>query len=185
LEGSGVALKKFLINGKKIDLEVLEECSSYFKIKIGNKIFNISMENYDITNQSLDLIINNKAMKINSLDSCDIAKDELLLYIVNYNSQVKIKSIKHEFIKSTAIEKAEKSSHLSETEYQIKSPLTGQIAKILVKENDKIQKNQTLIIIESMKMENEIRATSAGIIKNISIEEGNLVQQNQVLITLE
>ncbi len=66
------------------------------------------------------------------------------------------------------------------------SPLSGRILKIHTQQNQLIQYDQPLLIIESMKMENEIRSTQNNVfIKTISIVEGDLVQTNQILITFE
>ena len=67
----------------------------------------------------------------------------------------------------------------------VSCPLSGRVIKILVQENQFVEINQPLVVIESMKMENEIRSPKASFIKNISIRVSDLVEQNQVLIILE
>lgn len=65
------------------------------------------------------------------------------------------------------------------------SPIAGKILKCHVRSNQRVQKNQRLLVIESMKMENEILAEANAFIKTIPISEGDLVQTNQVLIKFE
>lgn len=67
----------------------------------------------------------------------------------------------------------------------ITSPLCGRITNVYVTPNQYVTKDQILITIESMKMENEIRAHTAFFIKSISIEEGHLVKQGQVLLHIK
>ncbi len=67
----------------------------------------------------------------------------------------------------------------------LRSPLSGKISKLLVTPAQRVEKNQPLIIIESMKMENEICASEDTFIKNILIAEQDLVQSGQVLITFD
>ncbi|MBM3893595.1 acetyl-CoA carboxylase biotin carboxyl carrier protein subunit [Candidatus Dependentiae bacterium] len=67
----------------------------------------------------------------------------------------------------------------------IKSPLAGRVTKILVCPNQVVTKGQPLLMIESMKMENEIGAPTTGSIKTISISLGDVVKPNQVLVVLE
>jgi biotin carboxyl carrier protein len=67
----------------------------------------------------------------------------------------------------------------------LKSPLSGRITKIFVKNGEQVNKNHPVLAIESMKMENEIRAPFNAFVKSILISEGNLIQQDQVLITFE
>lgn len=65
------------------------------------------------------------------------------------------------------------------------SPLAGRVISVLVQPAVMVTKGQPLVIIESMKMENEICAPCDAFIKTISITPGNLVQTNQVLVTFD
>lgn len=67
----------------------------------------------------------------------------------------------------------------------LKSPLAGRISKVLVQAAQHVKLGQPLLLIESMKMENEICAPCQTFIKTISIAEGDVVQQNQILIEFE
>ena len=67
---------------------------------------------------------------------------------------------------------------------KIRSPLAGRVVCRLVAVGEKIEKNQPLVIIESMKMENELCATSASIVKTIPIKQNDLVESGNVMITL-
>lgn len=67
----------------------------------------------------------------------------------------------------------------------LKSPLAGRVSKIFVSPAQLVKLGQPLVLIESMKMENEICASRAGFIKTILITQGNVVQPEQVLIEFE
>ncbi len=67
----------------------------------------------------------------------------------------------------------------------IKSPMPGKVIKIYVKENDKVHKNQTLAIVEAMKMENEIKSGIDGVIKKIHAGPGDLVDARAPIFELE
>ena len=70
-------------------------------------------------------------------------------------------------------------------ELVLKSPLAGLVVKIKAQVGQFVEKNQTLVVIESMKMENEISAPFSAFIKTLSISEGNLVKPNQVIVVFE
>lgn len=70
---------------------------------------------------------------------------------------------------------------LSKTE----APLPGSIFKINVKEGDEVNKGQTLLIMEAMKMENNILAEKDGVVKSIKVKEGDSVLQGDLLIEIE
>jgi biotin carboxyl carrier protein len=62
------------------------------------------------------------------------------------------------------------------------APLTGKIVSLLIQEGEAVVEGAPLLIIESMKMENEIRAHRNGIIKTILIAPDDVVETNQTLI---
>jgi acetyl/propionyl-CoA carboxylase alpha subunit len=67
---------------------------------------------------------------------------------------------------------------------EITAPLNGRIVKINVVENESVRIGDTLLVIESMKMENKITAPRDAEIENIHVNVGELVELNKLLITL-
>ena len=68
---------------------------------------------------------------------------------------------------------------------KINAPLPGVILEMLVKEGDEVKKEDTLLIMEAMKMENRVLAESGGKIKSIKVKTGENVLQGQLLIEIE
>jgi len=67
----------------------------------------------------------------------------------------------------------------------VRSPLPGKVNRIFVKENEKVNKGDHLITIESMKLENGILAPHAGTVQQILISEGAQVRLNESLIYIK
>jgi biotin carboxyl carrier protein len=67
----------------------------------------------------------------------------------------------------------------------VKAPMPGKVIKVNVGEKDEVRKNQTLAIVEAMKMENEIKSSIDGFVKKIHVAEGDLVDSEKPLIELE
>jgi len=67
----------------------------------------------------------------------------------------------------------------------IKAPMPGKVIKINVGENEEIRKNQTLAIVEAMKMENEIKSSIDGVVKKVFVKTGDLVDSEKPLIELD
>ena len=63
--------------------------------------------------------------------------------------------------------------------------MPGNIVKVLVQEGDEVQKGQNLVIVESMKMENDMCAPADGVVKKIHVAPGDQTQFGQVLVELE
>ena len=67
----------------------------------------------------------------------------------------------------------------------IKSPLPGSVFKVLVKQGDTFKEGDILMVLESMKMENNILAETDGTIVKINTPEGSAVLQDEVLFEIE
>ena len=66
----------------------------------------------------------------------------------------------------------------------LNAPLGGNIFKILIAEGQTVSKDQTLIILEAMKMETEIKSPANGVISNIYIQVGDTVAPGDLLIDI-
>jgi biotin carboxyl carrier protein len=69
-------------------------------------------------------------------------------------------------------------------EIQLKAPMPGLIISIPVKEGQEVGKGDTLIVLESMKMQNELKAPREAIVTGIRVKTGDNVDHNQILILL-
>ena len=66
----------------------------------------------------------------------------------------------------------------------IGAPLSGNIWKVMVSLNQKINEGDVLVILEAMKMETEIKAARSGVVTEINIKEGDAVTVGQALLSL-
>ncbi|UCF79768.1 MAG: biotin/lipoyl-binding protein [Candidatus Eiseniibacteriota bacterium] len=69
--------------------------------------------------------------------------------------------------------------------HQLKAPMPGLVVQVGVKEGQRVQEGEPLVIIEAMKMQNELCAQSAGIVKEINVKEQDAVDPDQVLLVIE
>ena len=67
----------------------------------------------------------------------------------------------------------------------IASPLQGTIVSLSVGIGDAVRAGQTLLIMESMKMEHEIRAEKSGVVQRISVSPGDTIVEGLTLLVLE
>ena len=67
----------------------------------------------------------------------------------------------------------------------VASSLPGAVSSILVAVGDEVVENQTIAMIEAMKMETNITAAKAGIISKILVETGETVKAGELLIVIE
>ncbi len=67
----------------------------------------------------------------------------------------------------------------------IKSPLPGSVIKVLVTEGQSFKEGDVLMVMESMKMENNILAERSGKVLKICAPAGSAVLQDEVLFEVE
>ena len=72
----------------------------------------------------------------------------------------------------------------STTGNAVKAPLPGTITAINVKEGDKVNVGDVVIVLEAMKMQNNIETEYAGTINSIKVVNGDAVKEGSVLLTI-
>jgi len=73
----------------------------------------------------------------------------------------------------------------SNTGTDILAPTPGNIVSLKVVLGEKVSKDQTLIVMEAMKMESEIKSPQSGLVKNIHVNSGDTIKSGDLLISLE
>ncbi len=69
--------------------------------------------------------------------------------------------------------------------WRIAAPMPGRVIKVVVAEGDKVRKNQTLAVVEAMKMENELKSPGDGTVKKVHVSPGDLVDTAKPLLEIE
>jgi acetyl-CoA carboxylase biotin carboxyl carrier protein len=67
----------------------------------------------------------------------------------------------------------------------VEAHITGTVWKIEVKVGDEVDEGDTVVILESMKMEMPVEAEDPGKVAEIRVEEGQSVSEGDVLVVLE
>jgi acetyl-CoA carboxylase biotin carboxyl carrier protein len=67
----------------------------------------------------------------------------------------------------------------------VEAHITGTVWKIECEIGQQISEGDTLVILESMKMEMPVEAEDGGIVKEIRCEEGQSVSEGDTLVVLE
>lgn len=69
-------------------------------------------------------------------------------------------------------------------DYHMRSPMPGLVIAMLVGEGQEVQKGDVLVVLESMKMQNELKSPHAGVISRLRVKPGDSVDQHQTLLTV-
>ncbi len=68
---------------------------------------------------------------------------------------------------------------------ELRSVMPGVVVELLVSEGETVAKDQPLLILEAMKMQNEIRSDRAGTVQDLHVAAGDTVDKGAKLITVE
>jgi acetyl-CoA carboxylase biotin carboxyl carrier protein len=68
---------------------------------------------------------------------------------------------------------------------QVVAHITGTVWEIRVAVGDAVQEGQTLVVLESMKMEMPIESPEPGNVSSISVIQGQAVEEGEVLLVLD
>jgi len=68
---------------------------------------------------------------------------------------------------------------------EVKAELVGNVWKVEAKAGDRVEEDDILLILESMKMEIPVVAPVAGTVREILVKEQDVVKEGQVLAVID
>jgi len=69
--------------------------------------------------------------------------------------------------------------------HTIVAELVGNVLKVVVKEGEPVAVGDTIVLLESMKMEIPVLTEFAGVVKDVAVREGDNVQEGDLLAVVE
>ncbi|MBI3152411.1 MAG: biotin/lipoyl-binding protein [Chloroflexi bacterium] len=158
------------INDKEFEIEIVDD----HHIRIGDRLLAVDFES--VSGQPVfSLILDGK-----SYESYVYQGDEdWQVLLRGQQFQVKIEDEREKRLKSAA------GGGVAEGgEFHLKAPMPGLVVSILVEEGQEIKKGQVMLILESMKMQNELKAPRDGTMGRIRVKAGESVEQKQALLSI-
>jgi biotin carboxyl carrier protein len=67
---------------------------------------------------------------------------------------------------------------------EVHAPMPGLIVDVLVNVGDTVTEGQTVVILESMKMQNELKAPRSGVVQTVERLKGSTVDKNALLLVI-
>jgi len=158
------------IDGKEYSVDVLDE----HHVSIDGKVLEVDFES--VSGQPVySLIIDGKSYE--GYVYPDEHKLQVLLHGRLYQASVEDEREKR-------LREAAGAGVATNGEFHLKAPMPGLVVAIPVSEGQAIQKGQVLLILESMKMQNELKSPKDGIISRIRVKIGETVEQKQTLLNV-
>ncbi len=69
-------------------------------------------------------------------------------------------------------------------EYYLKAPMPGLVVSVPVSEGQAVQKGDVLLILESMKMQNELKSPRAGQVARVRVKPGDRVEHKETMLSV-
>jgi biotin carboxyl carrier protein len=110
--------------------------------------------------------------------SMDAASKTLLIKVGKTEYPVVLKDRFDDLLKSLGMEGVG-TPRVSE----VKAPMPGMVLNIMVEDGQEVEKDQPLVILEAMKMENVIKSPIQGTIRKVEVSKGIAVEKNTILIS--
>lgn len=144
------------VNEKAFELDLIKTGEDSFHVLKNNQSYNIDLLGYDSDEKVYKIAVNGNAYSIELEDEYD-------------------RLLKEMGLKNLAAAKQK----------ELKAPMPGKVLSVMVEPGQEVEKNEPLLILEAMKMENVIKAQDEGVVKSVKVEEGKSVEKNAVLVEFE
>lgn len=69
-------------------------------------------------------------------------------------------------------------------EFNLRAPMPGLVVAVPVSEGQAVKKGENLVVLESMKMQNELKSPRDGTVMRVKVKPGDSVEQNQIMIVV-
>ena len=147
--------KELVLNEKTYDYELITGSENSYFLKLNNQVFDLTSEK--LNGDTYKVLINGNYFDVT--------------------------------VRTALQEKAAKlleNSALSQNhQMDVKAPMPGLILKVRKKNEEKVEKGESVIILEAMKMENDLKAPATGVIKDILVTEGSAVEKGTILFSIK
>jgi biotin carboxyl carrier protein len=158
------------IEGRQIEIEI----NTDDEIIIGDEAFEVDFQS--VADQPVySMILNGESY-------------EASIYVIDTGLQVLLRGqlydVTVEDERQRRLRRASGETVLKSGDLHIKAPMPGLVIAVPVVEEQDVEQGQNLVILESMKMQNEIKAPRDGKISRIRVKSGDSVDQNQIMLTL-
>lgn len=160
------------VNSSKFNLEIIDENQLTFnQEKINYELIHLNGYNYllKLNNKQFELV----ADKENS--------DYFNVLVDGYHYEVTVRTA----LQEKAFKLLESSTGKQRHHTDVKAPMPGLILKIKKNVGDKVERGESVIILEAMKMENDLKAPASGQIEKMFVTEGSAVEKGSALFSIE
>jgi len=158
------------IDGKEFEIEVMDEQH----IRIGERLLEVDFES--VSGQPVfSLILDGKSYEAFVYQG----EEDWEVLIRGRQYQVKVEDERERRLKTAG------GTGVADGEFHLKAPMPGLVVAVLIEEGQEVKKGQVMLILESMKMQNELKAPRDGVMGRVRVKAGESVEQRQTLLSVQ
>jgi biotin carboxyl carrier protein len=155
---------------KEFEIEVVDERH----IRIGDRLLEVDFES--VSGQPVfSLILDGKSYEAFVYQG----EEDWEVLIRGRQYQVNIEDEREKRLKASA-----GGGSMEGGEFHLKAPMPGLVVAVLMEEGQEVKKGQVMLILESMKMQNELKAPRDGTMGRVRVKAGESVEQKQTLLSV-
>ena len=159
------------IDNKEFEIEIVDERH----IRIGERLLEVNFKS--VSGQPVfSLILDGKSYESFVYQG----EEDWEVLIRGRQYQVKIEDEREKRLKAAA-----GGGVIEGGEFHLKAPMPGLVVSILIEEGQEVKKGQVMLILESMKMQNELKAPRDGVMGRVRVKAGESVEQRQTLLSVQ
>jgi biotin carboxyl carrier protein len=136
----------------------------------------VTPDSVQIDDNTMHVLYNNKSYTIERVGTDETGKN-MTLKINGIKHQVQLWDEMDELLRKMGLDKV-----AGNKINNLKAPMPGLVLRMMVTEGQRVEKGDTLLVLEAMKMENVIKSPGSFSIKKIAVTEKTAVEKNQLLI---
>jgi biotin carboxyl carrier protein len=164
---------KYITTIDDVDFEV--EILNDHQVRLNDKIYEINFE--EISSEMIySIIVDGNAYEIN------ISEEENEWYVLIQGTMYNAEVIDE---REKRLREASGELALSSGEYTLIAPMPGLVVKVPIKVGKRVDKGDVLVILESMKMQNELKSPHKGTVTEVNIKKGDRVEKREAMVVLD
>ena len=160
------------IGGSEHDVDVEELAAHKLRLAFGGQKFDVDLR--ETGTGSLSVIIGNRAFDF------DVVRDGDQTVVAWRDGSLRIN-----LADRARRQLAARASRSVSGRIEIKAMMPGRVVQVLLKAGDEVTKDQGVVVVEAMKMENELKSPKAGKIVEIRVAPGQTVEKGDILAVIE
>lgn len=156
------------------DTEYIVEVVDKNHVSVNGRIMEVDFE--EISGQPVfSLLLDGKSFEAYVYEG----EDELQVQLLGQQYPVTVEDERERRLRAAA------GGSVAETgEFNLKAPMPGLVVAVSVVQDQDVAKGDVLVVLESMKMQNELRSPRAGKVARVRVKAGETVEQKQTLVTV-